>query len=72
MACLFARFLVYKDKINNIRDYPKRSIEIFTDSLIIPCCALVGSRQPATNIGLLYFTEDKKTMNNRATDFFID
>jgi len=79
VATLFARFLVYKDKAEVIREYPKRSIEFALDTLVIPACAMVGSREPRLDLGILYnskssnqilkFTADNKVSVERLNTY---
>lgn len=61
LTTLYARFLVYPDQVDEIRKYPRRSIELNFGQKIISSIALLGSREPALDLGLLY-QKDVQTM----------
>jgi len=59
LVTVFAQLLVYKDKLNLLKSYPKRSLEVYQNSFIVPALALLGSNEPALDLGLLYKQQDR-------------
>ena len=53
LKTIFARFLIYKDQLGELKKYPKRSLEVNPD-LTIPAVALLGGNEPRLSLGVLY------------------
>lgn len=48
---LFSKWLIYKDKVPLLREYPRRSIEIWLDDLVIDPIAVLGATAPDRDLG---------------------
>lgn len=60
---LFGRFKIYKDKLEELKTYPKRSVEIVLATLVIDAVALLGGNTPALELGVLYKKSKTKVLH---------
>jgi len=64
VATVFARLSVFKDKVAELKHYPRRSAEVRLDPewgerrWKMPGIALLGSHEPRLNLGLVYCSVD--------------
>lgn len=65
---IFCDFLVYKDKENVLREYPRRSVELWLQRKEIDPIALLGGSSPERDLGLLLFSKENDTVYRYQVD----
>ena len=58
-AAIVATFEIIKDCVETVKNYPRRSVELWENDMIIDPIALLGSTRPAKNLGLMTFASLK-------------
>ncbi len=74
VSTVFARFSVFKDRVGELKSYPKRSAEVRVDPAWgerrwrIPSCALLGSHEPRFPLGLMHCSVDGEPKTARYSE----
>lgn len=68
-SVITATWEILKDCADEVKKYPRRSIELWLDDYIIDPIALLGASRPAKNLGLLTFSAEKQS---KITKYFED
>jgi hypothetical protein len=62
--CIFADFKWLKTKYEKAKEYPRRSIELWLDDMVVDCVASL-KRRPQRNLGLLFKKNNSKAKYRR-------
>lgn len=71
--CLYADLFYRRDKENVIRDFPRRSVELWVGKREIDPIALLGGTTPERDLGVVRFSrppESMKTVNGSLVQFY--